>query len=409
MSALLRPLGDEIATVYGAYKSKKDVKKIVKGDKLDILCSDGLNYHVEVKETGAAGRLHFRHWSVKHDYIGSFDDLYLATQGTYSEGISAQNTYPTLKGDDKSKSSSISKPVSSNSGTDSRPQNFPSGTRYPEDFLSKPRFASSHSRKRASEEVDEIDGKKKVKDEVILNHAPAKTEKVSERTEITVAERENDLISVLVDNPGIQQSKTSIRTRRSSIDRRLSQEKAMIQEQKKSEGEGSESKTILNGKIESEISVIAPPATSAEASSSSASSNKIHCVTVDSDIRSEPALNNILSIAIEDIPVVGSTEVPSVHAVLVPQQASRVVPVYQQTSQRAAQIKYLREILSTDKSMFDTGRAIDIVSNHPIVFQIPGSTGGEGMNPHFTAKQLVALLQARRKIDEVIHHVLGTL
>jgi hypothetical protein len=403
MSALLRPLGDEIATVYGAYKSKKDVKKIVKGDKLDILCSDGLNYHVEVKETGAAGRLHFRHWSVKHDYIGSFDDLYLATQGTYSEGISAQNTYPTLKGDDKSKSSSISKPVSSNSGTDSRPQNFPSGTRYPEDFLSKPRFASSHSRKRVSEEVDEIDGKKKVKDEVILNHAPPKTEKVSEMTAITVAESENDLISVLVE------SKTSIRTRRSSIDRRLSQEKAMIQEQNKSEGEGSESKPILNGKIESEISVIVPPATSAEESSPSTSSNKNHSDSVDSDIRTEPALNNILPIAVEDIPVVVSTEVTSVHAVLVPQQASRVVPVYQQTSQRAAQIKYLREILSTDKSMFDTGRAIDIVSNHPIVFQIPGSTGGEGRNPHFTAKQLVALLQARRKIDEVIHHVLGTL
>lgn len=183
----------------------------------------------------------------------------------------------------------------------------------------------------------------------------------------------------------------------------------MIQEEKKSEGEGSESKPILNGKIQSEISVIAPPATSAEASSSSTSSNKNHSVTVDSDIRTEPAMNNIQSIAVEDIPVVVSTKVTSVHAVLVPQQASRVVPVYQQTSQRAAQIKYLREILSTDKSMFDTGRAIDIVSNHPIVFQIPGSTGGEGMNPHFTAKQLVALLQARRKIDEVIHHVLGTL
>ena len=409
MSALLRPLGDEIATVYGAYKTKKDVKKIVKGDKLDILCSDGLNYHVEVKETGAAGRLHFRHWSVKHDYIGSFDELYLATQGTYSEGISAQNTYPTLKGDDKLKSSSITKPVSSNTSTDSRPQNFPSGTRYPEDFLSKPRFASSHSRKRATEEIDDLDGKKKLKDEVILNHAPPKTEKISEKAEITAVDSKNDLISVSVDNPGIQQSKTSIRTRRHSIDRRLPSEKVPSEEQKSSEGEDIESNLILNGKVESKISVVASPVISTESTSFTSTSKRRRSTAADLDSRTEPALNNILSIPVEENHVKINAEVLSSNAVSASQQASRAVPIYQQTSQRAAQIKYLREILCTDKSMFDTGRAIDIVTNHPIVFQIPGSTGDEGMNPHFTAKQLVALLQARRKIDEVIHHVLGTL
>ena len=404
MSALLRPLGDEIATVYGAYKTKKDVKRIVKGDKLDILCSDGLNYHVEVKETGAAGRLHFRHWSVKHDYIGSFDELYLATQGTYSEGISAQNTYPTLKGDDKSKSSSITKPVSNNSSADSRPQNFPSGTRYPEDFLSKPRFASSHSRKRAAEEVDESDGKKKVKDEVILNHALAKTEKVSEKTEITV-ESKNDLISVSVDNPGIQQSKTSIRTRRHSVDKKLPIEKVITEEQKNSEVEGSESKAILDEKVESDIPVIALLVTSAEIASSTTSTRRHRISAADTiDVPS-----NIPSVPLEDNDVIISTEVLSAHTVIASQQASRAVPIYQQTSQRAAQIKYLREILCTDKSMSDTSRAIDIVSNHPIVFQIPGSAGVDALNPHFSAKQLVALLQARRKIDEVIHHVLGTL
>ena len=409
MSALLRPLGDEIATVYGAYKTKKDVKKIVKGDKLDILCSDGLNYHVEVKETGAAGRLHFRHWSVKHDYIGSFDELYLATQGTYSEGISAQNTYPTLKGDDKLKSSSITKPVSSNTSTDSRPQNFPSGTRYPEDFLSKPRFASSHSRKRATEEIDDLDGKKKLKDEVILNHAPPKTEKISEKAEITAVDSKNDLISVSVDNPGIQQSKTSIRTRRHSIDRRLPSEKVPSEEQKSSEGEDIESNLILNGKVESKISVVASPVISTESTSFTSTSKRRRSTAADLDSRTEPALNNILSIPVEENHVKINAEVLSSNAVSASQQASRAVPIYQQTSQRAAQIKYLREILCTDKSMFDTGRAIDIVTNHPIVFQIPGSTGDEGSNPHFSAKQLVALLQARRKIDEVIHHVLGTL
>ena len=404
MSALLRPLGDEIATVYGAYKTKKDVKRIVKGDKLDILCSDGLNYHVEVKETGAAGRLHFRHWSVKHDYIGSFDELYLAAQGTYSEGISAQNTYPTLKGDDKSKTSSITKPVGNNSSADSRPQNFPSGTRYPEDFLSKPRFASSHSRKRAAEEIDESDGKKKVKEDVNLSHALAKTEKVSEKTEISAVESKIDLISVSVDNSGFQQNKTSIRTRRHSVDKKLTVEKVITEELKNFEVEDSESKAILCEKVDSDNSVIALPVTLAEIASSTTSSRR-HRVSAADTI---DVFSNIPSVPPEDNNVI-ITEVLSAPTVSASQQASRAVPIYQQTSQRAAQIKYLREILCTDKSMSDTSRAIDIVSNHPIVFQIPGSKCGDGLNPHFSAKQLVALLQARRKIDEVIHHVLGTL
>lgn len=86
MSVLIRPLGDEIAMVYGQYKTKKEIKKIKIGDKLDILCSDGLNYHVEVKEIGDNGRLHFNHWSIKYDYVGPFTSLYLAKQDKYSEG-----------------------------------------------------------------------------------------------------------------------------------------------------------------------------------------------------------------------------------------------------------------------------------------------------------------------------------
>ena len=188
MSALLRPHGDEIATVYGPYFSKKDVKKIVKGDKLDILCSDGLNYHVEVKEAGETGRLHFRHWSAKFDFIGSFEELYLASQGTYSEGISAQNSYPTLvKGDgsnDKSKAALNSRASTGSIGVDTRPQNFPSGTRYPEDFLSKPRFAASHSRKRSQEENDEMDRMKRSRDSTGASDGAIKTDASLQSVEI---------------------------------------------------------------------------------------------------------------------------------------------------------------------------------------------------------------------------------
>ena len=67
MSALLRPNGDEIASIYGEYMSKREVRKIQVGEKFDILCSDGLNYHVEVQEIKegkpSTAKLHFRFWS----------------------------------------------------------------------------------------------------------------------------------------------------------------------------------------------------------------------------------------------------------------------------------------------------------------------------------------------------------
>jgi hypothetical protein len=154
MSALVRPNGDEIAVLYGPYKTKREITKIKVGDKLDMLCSDGLNYHVDVKEILDDGkaRLHFRHWSAKYDYVGPIDNLYLADQGKYSDGISSTNTYPTLakleaerKQKERYAASSSARAASNGSGKD-----YSSETRYPEDFLAKPRPYSSKSRKRQS-------------------------------------------------------------------------------------------------------------------------------------------------------------------------------------------------------------------------------------------------------------------
>ena len=55
-----------VAIHYGEYLSISDIKKLEVGTLLDILCSDGLNYHVQVKKNdNGNGLLHFRHWSKK--------------------------------------------------------------------------------------------------------------------------------------------------------------------------------------------------------------------------------------------------------------------------------------------------------------------------------------------------------
>jgi hypothetical protein len=66
---------------------------------VEILCSDGLNYIVQVKEYNEkkdVGHLHFLKWSPKYDYRGSLTKLYLAEEGTYSEGITSMNNYAFL-------------------------------------------------------------------------------------------------------------------------------------------------------------------------------------------------------------------------------------------------------------------------------------------------------------------------
>lgn len=87
---------DEIASIYGPYLTVKEIRKLTKGAKLEVLCIDGLNYYVEVKEMNHSQmtiHLHFLKWSTKYDYKGPYSLIYVANRGTYSEGITSQNSY----------------------------------------------------------------------------------------------------------------------------------------------------------------------------------------------------------------------------------------------------------------------------------------------------------------------------
>ena len=65
-SLLLVPVQYLVAVHYGEYLSASGIKSLEVGALLDVLCSDGLNYHVQVKQNdNGVGLLHFRHWSKK--------------------------------------------------------------------------------------------------------------------------------------------------------------------------------------------------------------------------------------------------------------------------------------------------------------------------------------------------------
>ena len=74
MSVMVRcKKGDEVASCYGPYYEWNDVCTLKPGTVLDVLCNDGLHYHVDLKEidkkTGL-GVLHFCKWSKKYDWKG---------------------------------------------------------------------------------------------------------------------------------------------------------------------------------------------------------------------------------------------------------------------------------------------------------------------------------------------------
>lgn len=141
---LVRPNGDAVAAGYGEdYLSLSAVAALAVGQKFEVLCEDHRHYRAEIKQWSANGRdvvLHFCHWSSAHDYRGPVDMLYIAPEGLYSGGqLTAQNTYRTASTDDKRRKRTPEKLAD-------RPKDFLENTRYPDDYLSKPRLFSGRRR-----------------------------------------------------------------------------------------------------------------------------------------------------------------------------------------------------------------------------------------------------------------------
>lgn len=152
MSVLVRPEGDDIAASYGEdYLQYEGLVEMDVGQKYEVLCADGMHYQAEVKAFDSARRegvFHFCHWSVAYDYKGSFEVLYIAPDGLYSRGLlSAQNQYKT---EDKDKAKSR-RPASHRAIS----KEFLESTRYPDDYLSKPRLFPGRQRRSLAHILDE--------------------------------------------------------------------------------------------------------------------------------------------------------------------------------------------------------------------------------------------------------------
>jgi hypothetical protein len=103
-----------MAKFYGQYKTSAQLEHFEKGNKYEVLCDDGNNYIVDVKEFNPltkSGRLHFQFWSATFDYNGAFDKLYLADEGTYTKGQSKKNSYHIT---DTNDTSVVKRPKSTN-------------------------------------------------------------------------------------------------------------------------------------------------------------------------------------------------------------------------------------------------------------------------------------------------------
>lgn len=167
MSVLLRPAGDEISQIYGDYYNSNELSKLKEGNRAEALCSDGLNYHVEIKRIEPRKdeiHLHFLHWNKQLDYRGSLKLLYLAPLGTYSAGISTHNTYPSLQDSEDGKDNKdkiLSKRSRAQKSTafvetssDKYSNRYISSVKYPDDFLNKPRVSYGNKRSKPNENED---------------------------------------------------------------------------------------------------------------------------------------------------------------------------------------------------------------------------------------------------------------
>lgn len=153
MSLLFRPAGDELAAQYGEYFDLAAMSTITPGGKYEVLCSDGMNYIVEIKHfdpVSFTGHLHFRNWKTRFDYKGSIRDVYMTTEGKYSKdaGITAFNTYETENGPQSSRRASH---VGSRKLPLGEKSSYAANTKYDDDFFAKPRPTWAKRRRQAYE------------------------------------------------------------------------------------------------------------------------------------------------------------------------------------------------------------------------------------------------------------------
>lgn len=140
MSLLFKPAGDELATQYGEYFDLAALSTISVGGRYEVLCSDGMNYIVEIKQfdpVSFIGHVHFRHWKTRFDFKGCIRDVYMTTEGRYSKdaGITANNTYETENNSQSARRSSLGNRKLSLGEKSS----YAANTKYDDDFFAKPR------------------------------------------------------------------------------------------------------------------------------------------------------------------------------------------------------------------------------------------------------------------------------
>jgi hypothetical protein len=379
MAALHRPVGDEIAEVYGPYKSRKDLRKLKIGDKLDMLCTDGLNYHVEIKELedDRTARIHFMYWGKKYDYVGLIDTLYLADMGKYSEGISAQNTYPALaktadEEEKPTKKSSSSHASSSNNKAEVQKPSYTEAQRYPEDFLSKPRFKTSQTRKRSNEDeqVEDIGGplrkRKSGAAAALDNVSPGGDDDGDDDDDDSpVVKAESDPTTVPDDSNG-------------------------------NDNDSSDDASGNGDEVSNESQPQLPPAPTvhhrllvpghADASSSSAVIPPKVVTSASSDAAYRVALDAVTC----------TEEMPGRHQAI---------------------LSGLRGLIGSDTSAKETKKALLLIAKYPKLFENGGdghaaataNTNGTLKKPQYTATMLSELLLARQQIDEVVSEILISL
>jgi hypothetical protein len=184
-----------------------------------------------------------------------------------------------------------------------------------------------------------------------------------------------------------RRDKSNSRNKRTSNDKKPQIQKSYVQELNSADGSTKDSVDQIDDKLND-------AAVSSTSSGSTTESGSTAVMSNEEDRgKLSPVVEEILSSSASSAAKLSSAA----------QQVSRVISAYQLQVQKAAQVKYLREMLAMEKSITDTGRAVDTITNHPIVFN-SGNPSSQ-----YTAHELLGLLQARRKIDEVIHHILGTL